>query len=240
MKVADIKALQTELAVRPYEGGRKVLVINEAHTMRPEAQNKLLKVLEEPPAYAVLLLLCETSSSLLETVQSRCQTVRMPRVSRDVVAHITRKAIRIWINPGPAFWQPCPMAVSDAPWIWPSWRVRFSDRDEALSLLQRALKKDGAIEALEGLEKHQGDIHSVLWVWQSILRDAMVMKTPGARLVHDDRRMQITEMAKNHTGDGLLIKLDAVMAAERRLRGNGAFPTVCHRLLLKMGGHTQE
>ncbi|NLG37326.1 MAG: DNA polymerase III subunit delta', partial [Clostridiales bacterium] len=88
IRVDDAKAMQAQLIVRPYEGGRKVIVLHGAHVMRPEAQNKLLKTLEEPPDYAVLLLLCETDASLLDTVRSRCQTVHMPRVERRAIARL--------------------------------------------------------------------------------------------------------------------------------------------------------
>jgi DNA polymerase-3 subunit delta' len=62
-------------AYRPFEGTRRVFVIEAAEALRDESQNALLKTLEEPPPYAHLILLTSEPEALLETVSSRCQTV---------------------------------------------------------------------------------------------------------------------------------------------------------------------
>ncbi len=72
-------------AYRPFEGGRRVFVIEAAEAMRDESQNALLKTLEEPPAYAHLILLSSEPEALLETVASRCQPVDFTPLSAEVV-----------------------------------------------------------------------------------------------------------------------------------------------------------
>jgi DNA polymerase III subunit delta' len=62
-------------AYRPFEGGKRVFVVEAAEAMRDESQNALLKTLEEPPAYVHLILLSSEPEILLETVASRCQPV---------------------------------------------------------------------------------------------------------------------------------------------------------------------
>lgn len=62
-------------AYRPFEGGKRVFVIEAAEAMRDESQNALLKTLEEPPEFVHLVLLSSDQEGLLETVASRCQTV---------------------------------------------------------------------------------------------------------------------------------------------------------------------
>jgi DNA polymerase III subunit delta' len=62
-------------AYRPYEGGKRVFVIEAAEAMRDESQNALLKTLEEPPGFVHLILLTAEPAALLETIASRCQTV---------------------------------------------------------------------------------------------------------------------------------------------------------------------
>jgi len=63
------------VAYRPFEGARRVFVIEAADAMAEESQNALLKTLEEPPAYAHLILITAEPAALLETVRSRCATV---------------------------------------------------------------------------------------------------------------------------------------------------------------------
>src|SRR4029077_1213871 len=62
-------------AYRPYEGGKRVFVIEAAEAMRDESQNALLKTLEEPPGFVHLILLPSEPAALLETIASRCQPV---------------------------------------------------------------------------------------------------------------------------------------------------------------------
>ncbi len=62
-------------AYRPFEGGRRVFVIEAAEALRDESQNALLKTLEEPPGFVHLILLSSEPALLLETIASRCQEV---------------------------------------------------------------------------------------------------------------------------------------------------------------------
>lgn len=74
LKVELARRLKAENAIVPNDGERRVTVICHAHRLNPAAQNALLKLLEEPPAYAFFLLLSEQPDALLETVRSRCVT----------------------------------------------------------------------------------------------------------------------------------------------------------------------
>src|SRR5689334_4419867 len=72
-------------AYRPFEGGKRVFVIEAAEAMRDESQNALLKTLEEPPGFAHLILLSSDGEGLLETVASRCQTVDFAPLPAEVL-----------------------------------------------------------------------------------------------------------------------------------------------------------
>ncbi len=78
ISVEQIRALRSDVYVRPNEGARKVYVIHPADVMNPSAQNALLKVLEEGPAYAAFLLLAGEPGRLLDTVRSRCEPLSLP------------------------------------------------------------------------------------------------------------------------------------------------------------------
>ena len=77
--VDQIRALRADAYIRPNEGARKVYVIDPADAMNPAAQNALLKVLEEGPAYAAFLLLAAQPGPLLDTVRSRCELLALPQ-----------------------------------------------------------------------------------------------------------------------------------------------------------------
>lgn len=80
--IADIRAEIAYLSEKPFSGRNKVLAINDAHALTNEAQNALLKTLEEPPEYAHIILLTKTLNDLAGTVVSRCKITQIKRLPR--------------------------------------------------------------------------------------------------------------------------------------------------------------
>jgi len=70
---------------RPFEGGKRVFIVEAAEAMRDESQNALLKTLEEPPEFVHLILLSSEGEGLLETVASRCQVVDFAPLPAEVL-----------------------------------------------------------------------------------------------------------------------------------------------------------
>lgn len=77
LKVDQVRAVISTVYETPYEGGAKIYVIHDFHLANEQAQNALLKTLEEPPASDVFFLLAENSLQLLPTVCSRCRKIRL-------------------------------------------------------------------------------------------------------------------------------------------------------------------
>lgn len=90
--VDQARALRTDAYIRPNEGKRKVYIIDPADAMNPAAQNALLKVLEDGPAYAAFLLLAEQPGLLLDTVRSRCELLSLPPEERIPDPELLEKA----------------------------------------------------------------------------------------------------------------------------------------------------
>jgi DNA polymerase III delta' subunit len=86
--IEQVRTVINELALRPFEAKTtRVVLVDEAHTLTAEAQNALLKLLEEPPARTLIILVAERLEALLLTVRSRCRPVRFVRPAEaDVVA----------------------------------------------------------------------------------------------------------------------------------------------------------
>jgi DNA polymerase-3 subunit delta' len=84
--VDDIRALNGFFQMSAADGGRRVVIIDDADEMNPNAANALLKMLEEPPERATLLLLSNQPSSLLPTIRSRCRTLRLGTLPPDQMA----------------------------------------------------------------------------------------------------------------------------------------------------------
>jgi DNA polymerase III subunit delta' len=81
IKIEIIRELQKKLAYMPYEGKKKVVVIDSAELMNPQAMNSFLKTLEEPPSATVLLLISANPNRLFPTLLSRCQRIQFNRLS---------------------------------------------------------------------------------------------------------------------------------------------------------------
>jgi DNA polymerase-3 subunit delta' len=72
-----------KVSIRPTLSQRKVFVVNEAERLNDESQNCLLKVLEEPPGYCTIILLCTRMERLLPTTKSRCRMIRFSRIDQQ-------------------------------------------------------------------------------------------------------------------------------------------------------------
>lgn len=79
--VEQVRSLRSDAYVRPNEGARKVYLLERADQMNTSAQNAMLKLLEDGPAYAAFLLLAENSGGLLQTIRSRCEELAMSPLS---------------------------------------------------------------------------------------------------------------------------------------------------------------
>src|SRR5579871_1957803 len=85
IRIDDIRELRRDLHMRPFEADRRVYLVFGADTMNEDAADALLKDLEEPPPYAVLVLVAEDLGPLPETIRSRCQLVPFRRLSERAV-----------------------------------------------------------------------------------------------------------------------------------------------------------
>lgn len=75
-----------KLALKPYEGGYKIMIIWMAEKMNISASNKLLKLIEEPPEKTVLILIAEDDEQILQTIKSRCQLLHFPPLAEEAIA----------------------------------------------------------------------------------------------------------------------------------------------------------
>lgn len=86
--IEEIRTMRKELNTRPYQSDRKIVIIEDAHLLTFQAQNALLKSLEEPPTYVVFLLLSQRLQGMLPTVLSRLKVFRLQRLSKSEIASI--------------------------------------------------------------------------------------------------------------------------------------------------------
>ena len=241
VKVGEVRAGERRLRLRPLEGSRKVWVLDPAHTLTPEAQNALLKTLEEPPGEATLILLTSRPSVLLPTVRSRCQRLPFGPLTADTVQSILeaqgtpRDLARTVANLSDGS---LGLARSADP------EELVQARDEAAAL-DRRLDPVRSVSAAECLEVAQ-DLaaervelartldHLLAWTRDQTL----VAAGASSPLANADRRADLQALAAARSLDQMLRRAEAVLEARRQLElPFNLNPTlVAEQLCLSLGG----
>ncbi len=88
LKIEQIRKMQEKIAEKPIVSNKKVYIIDDSDLMTEESQNCLLKTLEEPPEYAVIILIVSNESKILATIKSRCVIVKFEKLSNDDIKKI--------------------------------------------------------------------------------------------------------------------------------------------------------
>lgn len=235
LRVEDVEALQHALSLKAYEGGRRVVVLEDAHTLTPQAQNKLLKTLEEPPQGATLLLLATQTEALLPTILSRCQTLRMQRVPEATLAALLQDRLGLPLERAGHLaamadgrvGQALRMAQDSAYW---------TARDEAIANLLDLRRPGGLLRVWHSMQVKKAE--SALWlgVWQTALRDAALAGQADVNFYHPDKQAELRGLAKGRTPEQLLTMGQAALQAQTRLAGNASYAMTCDWLLAQLEG----
>lgn len=179
--VDTIRTVYADAYTKPYESEKKVYIIAYGDEMNPQAQNAFLKLLEEPPEYAVFIILTENHESLLQTVLSRCVQIRFAPVSAEKIKRrllercpeIGEKAdfYARYADGNP---QRAEAVMNDADFI----PLRAAAFDALAYILSPSLSD--AYKTTEFLEENKDCADLILEFWQSFLRDVMLLQN-GAK-----------------------------------------------------------
>lgn len=93
IKINQIRQLMKTILEKPIESSKKVYIINNADTMTKEAQNCILKTLEEPPEYVVIILIASSENGILTTIKSRCTKLYFNNLSNDEIKKYTNEKL---------------------------------------------------------------------------------------------------------------------------------------------------
>lgn len=231
-----IRDLVADVQIRPYEGGRKIYIVPEAERLTVEAQNALLKTLEEPPAYATLILIANGTSNFLPTILSRCVTLRMGAVGQETLTrHLTGSGIpeeQAVLAAGVSHGNPGMaqrMATSEA------WQTFYQEtmgiyenmgRQTAYELAAFA-QRVGAMEPIgdDPDEAPTGlpvidPVSAFLDLTQILVRDLLVCKSTGNidGLILRDRIPYIRNIARELSFEALQAMQEEIRMAEERRR----------------------
>ena len=98
LKIEQIRQLQRKIQEKPIISSKKIYIIDNADKMTIEAQNCLLKTLEEPPEFAILILIGSNESSFLDTIKSRCIILHFEQIENKDLKEFLNKNFEIQVN----------------------------------------------------------------------------------------------------------------------------------------------
>ena len=226
-----------DVAIRPYESRYKIYIIDEASRMTPQAQNALLKTLEEPPAYAVIMLLADNVDALLPTILSRCVMLRLAPVSDREIKEFLMQQMHV-----PDYQAEIEAAYAQGNIGKAKMIAQNSDFLEMTENAVRQLKRSKNMEiremvdAIRGLSGEKQNARDYLDIYTMWFRDVLLFKATKEidSLIFKEEVSAIRQRAEESSYEGIQKILDAIRHADDRLRANVNFDLTMELLYLTM------
>ena len=241
LKIATIREWQHDISLRPYEGRRRVLILHDAERLNEESSNAMLKTLEEPPDYATIILV-SNSTDLLPTIVSRCRVLRLrplPRrqvaealVSRNIIAD-DAELLAAWSG-GRVGWA---IAAAAQP------ETITARQEQLTALVELGIHSHNRGIAFRWAEQRakeyrggeQETVFAWLDLWQGWWRDVLLVAAGcHESVVNIDRREDLVHTANNHPISVIHAFMRRISTTAQQLRENGNPQLVLENLLLHM------
>lgn len=236
LSVDDIRnQVNGDVAIKPYSSPYKVYIINEAEKMTAQAQNALLKTLEEPPEYVVILLLTSNINVFLPTILSRCVVLNMRPVPDAVVRRYLMETLQV-----PDYRADVCVAFARGN-IGKAKSLASSEdfdnvKKEALALLKyvRDMELQDIVAAIKKMNDYKIDTNDYFDICAIWYRDVLLYKATNDAngLVFRDEIQALRKCAVRSSYEGIEKVIKALETAKRRLDANVSFELVIELLML--------
>ena len=234
--VEDIRdQLTGDIQIRPYNGKYKIYIINEAEKMTVQAQNAILKTIEEPPEYAVIILLTSNEQSFLDTIRSRCVVLNLKPVSDEQVKQYLMEQIQV-----PDYQADICVAFAQGN-IGKAVRLASSEdftaiKASAMSLIRNVGKMEISeiIDFVKDIQEYKITIQDYLDILALWYRDMVYYKATKDidGIVFQDELRIIRETVKRCSYEGVEEVMQAIESAKTRLNANVKFVLTMELLFL--------
>jgi DNA polymerase-3 subunit delta' len=236
ISVADIRTqINGDIVIKPYSSRHKIYIVDEAQKMNQEAQNALLKTIEEPPGYAVIMLLTTNADSFLQTILSRCVSLNLKPVSGEKIRYHLMKQYKI-----PDYQAEVCAAFSQGNMgkaIELATSSRFGEiKDATLQLMKRLddielYEMGAAVKQIAEYKLSISDYFDLMMIW---FRDVLYLKATNDvnGLIFKDEVYDMKKQAAKRSYRGIEQILNALETAKTRIAANVNFELVIELLLL--------
>lgn len=235
--VEEIRNLQSGIVIRPLYSARKVYLIIDADKMTVQAQNCLLKTLEEPPGYSAIILTTANAEALLETIRSRAVRYNFRKNTFEEIRELLDKQSK-----GGA--RDTGFIVSFSDGVIGTALELFNSEEfiglrektvEIIFRLQKAKLLD-VFDLYAFFESSKGSIDAILDIMLMIYRDLLVFRTTGKEniLINSDKKDIILRNAGDFPVQRLIRNLEAVESARRNIKHNANYQLSIEVMLMKL------
>lgn len=234
--VEDIRGqINNDIGIKPYSSPRKIYIMNEGEKMTVQAQNALLKTLEEPSEYAVILILTTNVEALLPTILSRCVVLNMKPVPDAKVKKYLMEELGV-----PDYKANICVAFARGN-IGKAKLLASSEefekvKDEAITLVKyiNDMEINEIVKAIKKITEYKFDVNDYLDILSVWYRDVLLYKATKDinSLIFKDELQQIRRVADRSTYEGIETIVNALQQAKRRLEANVNFDLTMELLLL--------
>ena len=238
ISVDDIRTqVNNTVDIKPYQGPYKVYIIPQADLMTPQAQNAILKTIEEPPAYAVVMLLADNPDALLPTISSRCVQLNLKPVGDQLVKDYLMNEMHV-----PDYQAEVDASLAQGN-IGKAERIaRSPEYEETLeSALRMAKYADSMplyeiVETIKKLTAEKDNIDDYFDIFSLWFRDVLLFKATKEvdSLVFKQELNGIRERANKSSYEGLEKIIEAIQKARARLNANVNFDLTMELMFLTM------
>ena len=238
ISVDDVRTqINADIAIKPYSSKYKIYIVDEAEKMNEQAQNALLKTIEEPPEYGIIMLLTNNLEAMLPTILSRCIAFHLKPVDNYKIVEFLEKAYGV-----PDYKARICAAFSQGvvgKAIAMASSEDFNDLQyNVLNIVKNIHEMDvyEVIEVVKRLSAYKTDINDIIDMMMVWYRDVLILKvTKDANaIVYKDEYRFLMEQAKRSSYEGLNDIIQSLEKAKARLAANVNFEVAMEMMLLVM------
>lgn len=236
--VDDIRTqINDTIYIKPYSSSYKIYLVDEAEKMTPQAQNALLKTIEEPPAYAVIMLMTTNQELFLPTILSRCIQLKLRPLKDTQVSDYLKETMGIPEEKADVFAAFARGNLGKAIHLASSEEFGLLYR-QILNLLKNLKEMDISmlLDSIRKLQEDQLDLKECLDFMQLWYRDILMFKVTKDinTLVFKEEYAKVSSLCQKSSYEGLELILEAIEKAKTRLDANVNADLALELMLLTM------
>jgi len=241
IKIEQIREMRKEIGLKPFKNKKKIYIIDKAEKMTLEASNCLLKTIEEPPYYAIIILICSRIDPILPTIVSRCQiinfglitSIKIKELSLSKIKNIEKEKVEIISKLAQGSIEKAFKLSTD--------KEYFIRRETLLNYLSTIVPGKYSNDFFEKVDKiifEIDKIEEILEIIKLWYRDILIIKKTGKQkyIVNCDKLEMLGKKSQVYSQKMLIDILNYLELAEEYLTKNVNKRLILERLYIKMVG----